>query len=141
MNLDQRPTLPATLKPGDKVFVRRTAQDMRGRSADQWYIPAEVVKAARVWITIKTTDQWLREYRMRRDKQSETSGYGASDRSFVTPEQREYDDRIAEINAVIDAAGVDVERHVHPADRKWTPSRRAALADFIISLGILDAEQ
>lgn len=122
----KRPECPA-LKAGDKVHVVRPESER--------YIPAVVVKAARIWLTIKPADQpdgW-REWRMRRDTQAEQTQYPGSQSRFVTPEQAEYDQRMRAVDAVISDANarLDYERRI------WTDARRVALADLIISLGIL----
>lgn len=137
MEINERPAL-GDIKPGDKVLIRRSHDDMRGRGDADRYIPAIVTKAARIWITIKPTadDRWV-EYRMRRDTQAEQTQYYDGRRSFVTPEQAEYDDRIRAVDAVIKDAKVELDGFYQGADRVWTPGRRAALADLIVSLGIL----
>lgn len=140
----RRPECPA-LKAGDKVLVVRSATDMRRRPESERYIPAVVVKAARIWLTIKPADQpdgW-QAWRMRRDTQAEQTDYPGSQSRLVTPEQAEYDQRMRAVDAVIRDAKVRLDDGPtwSGAERTWTDARRAALADLIISLGILTEKQ
>lgn len=135
MDINERPAL-GELKPGDMVLVRRSANDMRRRPDTDRYIKAEVVTAARIWITIRHADlRYAKEWRMRRDTQDEATQYSGSNCSFVTPAQHEYDERLRAIDTVIRDAKVRLDNGCPNKD--WTPERREALAELIISLEIL----
>ena len=117
MTATERPTL-GELKVGAEVFVRRSSNEMRGRDASERYIPAKVTKASRIWIELQEvwaeghTHEFItpRTWRMRRDKQDEGTQYPDSDASFVTPAQREYDDRASEARSYLAEHGIRVER-------------------------------
>lgn len=88
----KRPEL-GTLKAGDEVFVVRRGYEMRGREPGDRYIPATVAKVGRVWIDIEVSIE-RRTHKMRLDTQREQSNYSAGVRSFVTPEQKAWDERL-----------------------------------------------
>lgn len=81
-----RPEL-GTLTVGQQVMVRRSSNDMRHRKPEDRYIPAVVVKAARVWIELERADGLRGSWRMRRDTQDEGTQYSGSDARFLTLEQ------------------------------------------------------
>lgn len=138
MQIGERPACPV-LVVGDKVIVRRSPNDMRGRPRTDRFMAAEVVKAGRVWLTIRCTgtSSDSREWRMRRDTQDQATQYSGSNASFVTPEQHDWDERMAAVDAVIRDADVRLSDGWQRSEI-WTPDRRTALADFIVSLGVLD---
>lgn len=93
---EARPQL-GELKPGQQVMVRRSANDMRGRKAEERYIPAEVVKTARVWVDLKKSGEeaslWsIYRWRMRKDTQDEGGQFSGSNASFATMEQHAWDE-------------------------------------------------
>lgn len=108
-----RPEL-GELKPGQPVMVRRSANEMRRRPPEERYIPAQVVKASRVWIELKAAEtapdaqRWM-TWRMRRDTQNEGTQYSGSDASFATTEQHEWDQTQAWAWGVIKDNGLTVE--------------------------------
>lgn len=102
-----RPEL-GTLTPGMTVYVRRSANDMRWRPASERYIEARVVKAARVWIDLASANDTWSTWRMRRDTQDEGTGYTGSQKSFVTPEQRRWDERLRAAREVLDEQGITI---------------------------------
>lgn len=92
--MSARPPL-GELKVGQKVVVRRSLNDMRGRKAGDRYIPAVVTKAARVWVEIGKpgAPEWsVYRWRMRRDTQAEDSLFSGSNASFATLEQHAWDE-------------------------------------------------
>lgn len=95
-----RPVL-GDIKPGDLVFVRGSER----------YIPARVVKAARVWIELEATGD-TRSWRMRRDTQEQATQYSGSSASFVTAEQRAWDERLRDARKFLNSQGIRVERYV-----------------------------
>lgn len=118
-----RPPL-GDLKPGDEVFVRRSANDMQGRSNGSLYIPARVAKASRVWIEIEVEGSW-KTYRMRRDTQDEATQYSGSNSSFRTPEQKQWEVRQADGRRFLDEQGITLQMR-----SPWL-GREAELADVI----------
>lgn len=83
----KRPEL-GVLEPGQHVMVRRSPNDARGRKQEDMYIPAVVVKAARVWVDLEALEEgWPRVWRMRRDTQDEGSQYPGSVARFLTVDQ------------------------------------------------------
>lgn len=101
-----RPPL-GELKPGQKVMVRRSANDMRRRPAEDRYIPAHVVKVGRVWATIAATEKVI-EWRMRMDVQNEASPYSGSDSSFLTLEQYAWEETRTWALGVLGAMKIDI---------------------------------
>lgn len=136
----KRPECPP-LKVGDKVMVLEGTWGGPRRGA----IPAVVSGAARVWLTIEdvsATSRYPRTWRMRRDTQNEgNTTYPQGNARFVTPEQYEYDQRIAAVSLVIRDAKVRLDDGFQGPGRIWTDAARVALADLIISLGILTEKQ
>jgi hypothetical protein len=101
----KRPEL-GDLKPGDQVFIRRSSNDRRGRDRADVYYSATVEKASRVWITL-TTEAGFQGRRFRRDDQSDGSQYLGSSESFVTAEQREWDEAVREAREFLKGQGID----------------------------------
>ncbi len=134
--IGQRPESGA-LTEGDKVLVfEGTWGKQRGEA-----IPAVVEKASRIWLTLRSNrgeGRPVKQWRMRRDTQDEgDKQYQQGNGWFVTPEQHEYDERLNAVDAVIRDARVRLEDGWLGDDRTWTPERRVALADLIISLGVV----
>lgn len=118
-----RPQL-GPLKPGDPVIV--TNPD-RPRSEP---MQAHVVKAARVWIDLRETDQvgsFARTWRMRRDTQNEATGYGHGGQRFATPDQYDWDRRLADADAFLREQGIELR--IGGAWRE--PHRRLQLAELL----------
>jgi len=143
MDMNTRPPLPADLGEGSPVLLFRSSH---GRGARPEPVPATVVKAARVWLTVRddaapanAAGNSFYELRMRRDTQRTDNGTNYND-WFVTREQYEYDERMRAVDAVISDAKVALQNGYRGPGLVWTPERRIALADLIVSLGILDAE-
>ena len=110
---------------GDEIFVRPANYS---RTSVDW-VPARVVKAARVWLEISAGVN-LRTWRMRRDTQNEgrDSYYQAR---FVTPEQREAEEEIDAADAFLRSQRISLERN-----SPWfSQSRRIALATAVKILG------
>lgn len=101
--------------------------DRRGATAEGF-----VVKAARVWITVAegAPDDgrtWRTEWRMRRDTQSQSTGYGHGGRRFATAEQHEWDDRLVEARQFLFEQGVELRM-----GSEWSsPNRQVQLASLI----------
>jgi hypothetical protein len=109
-------------KEGDAVLVIPTSYGHR--QARQEPIPAMIVKAARVWLTIAVEKPYPREWRMRRETQREETGTNYSDR-FVTAEQYE-----AEQRAVRDLRFLNEQGVVIGPRSPWR-DRVSELADLI----------
>lgn len=139
-DMNTRPECPR-LKEGDEVIVYPTSHG-RGRIEP---VAAVVTDAKRVWLTLtKKADldegkRFPHDWLMRRDTQRTDTGTNYNSR-FATREQAEYDERLAAVDAVISDAKVRLEGGWIAAERIWTPERRIAPADLIVSLGILDAQ-
>jgi len=122
-----RPETPE-ISEGDLLFVRRSPNDMRGRDESERYIPARVVKAARVWIVLEATGEGAligHAWRMRRDTRDEATQYISDNASFVTPEQKAWDEAQHEAEAFLREQGISIE---------WTGpwhGREQELADLI----------
>jgi hypothetical protein len=128
-----RPEL-GDLKPGQKVMVRRSPNDMRHRPDSDWYIPAVVVKAARVWVDLSRSDLsgnqlGHRTWRMRRDTQDEATQYSGSNDSFATLDQHEWDETQHWARGVLEDNGIRID-HSSP----WR-GRQVELADLITKGG------
>jgi hypothetical protein len=95
-----RPPL-GDIKPGDPVII--TDPD-RPRSITNGH----VVKVARVWITMAsgTPENPGRSYRMKRDNQSENTGYGYGGCRFATPEQHAWDQQFSAASAFLRGHGI-----------------------------------
>jgi hypothetical protein len=121
-----RPKL-GELEPGQPVMVRRSPNDMRRRPPEERYIPARVVKAARVWIDLESTDerQFLLTWRMRRDTQDEASQYISYNASFATLDQHAWDQTREWALATLRDHGIDLLRQ-----SPWR-GREIELADLL----------
>lgn len=120
-----RPEL-GKLEPGQRVIVRRSPNDMRRRPPEDRYIPAVVVKAARVWVDLEGTEgAWKRTWRMRRDTQDEGSQYSGSNARFLTLEQHAWQETRDWALAVLQEHGIDL-RNSSP----WR-GREIELADIL----------
>ncbi len=116
-----RPPLPK-LAPGDEVIVIESPY----RSSSEHR--AKVTKVARVWIDLEEIGDrpYPRHWRMRVDTQNESTARRGGCR-FSTPEQHEWDQRLADAYKRIRAHGVVVEFH-----SPWhAPERRMLLADLL----------
>jgi hypothetical protein len=127
MTSTTRPEL-GELKPGQKVMVYRSPNDMRNRKPEEKAIPAVIVKASRVWIEIEKpgVESWsVNRWRMRRDTQDEGTQFSGSDYRFVTLEQHEWNETRTWALGVLKDHGLSVE----PRSR-WA-GREAELADIL----------
>lgn len=95
------------LTPGQKVMVRRSYNDSRNRKPEDLYIPATIVKAARVWIEIRASEG-SRTWRMRRDTQDERSQYSGNDHRFLTMEQYDWEVTRTWARGVLQEYGIDL---------------------------------
>jgi hypothetical protein len=105
----ERPAL-GTLKVGDPVLL---IEPSYRRSTDDRYIPATVVKIARVWVAIQPepNEGYARaERRMRLDTQDDGSNSNYRER-FVTPEQRAYDERMTAARQTLTNVGIRFDYH------------------------------
>lgn len=119
-----RPEL-GTLKAGDRVYIQ-PSMNSRRRAGVMEYREAEVVKVARVWVTMRSLIMgWPQEYRMRLDTQDEGTESFGSNASFVTPEQREWDEAREFGLAYLREQGISLER-----SSLWI-EREAELAEII----------
>lgn len=128
-----RPEL-GDLKPGQKVMVRRSPNDMRRRPDSDRYIPAVVVKASRVWVDLARSDLsgnqlGHRTWRMRRDTQDEGTQYSGSNDSFTTMDQHEWDETQHWARGVLRENGIDLR-----IGSPWN-GREVELADLITKGG------
>jgi hypothetical protein len=126
---DERPEL-GELTPGQKVVVYRSHNDMRGRKPEERAIPAEVVKAARVWVDIRKSgenlDEWsIYRWRMRRDTQDEATQYSGSNCRFATLDQFAWDETQRWARGYLREQGIELRR-----SGPWT-GREVELADII----------
>jgi hypothetical protein len=119
-----RPEL-GELKPGQPVMVYRSPNDMRGRDPGEHAIPAQVVKADRVWIGLATEGGVVRRWRMRRDTQNEGTQYSGSNARFVTLEQHDWEETRRWALGFLQENGVDIR-----PDSRWH-GREVELADII----------
>lgn len=124
-----RPEL-GELKPGQKVVVYRSPNDMRNQPPEERAIPAEVVKAARVWVDLKvdetaTDTARFMTWRMRRDSRDEATQYSGSNARFATLEQYEWDETRRWALGLLQENGINIER-----GGKWD-GRQVELADIL----------
>ena len=123
----QRPDL-GILNPGDPVVI--TDPDRRQNRRTEGF----VVKAARVWVTIADGipddgRAYRREWRMRRDTQTENTGFGHGGRRFATVEQDDWDQELADADRYLSEQGIALR-----GSSPWRePHRRRQLADLIRS--------
>jgi hypothetical protein len=133
-----RPEL-GKLEPGQRVIVRRSPNDMRGRPAEERYIPAVVTKVGRVWVDLEGTErrtQWsgLPTWRMRMDRQDEGTQYSGSNASFATLDQHAWDETRDWALATLRDHGIDL-RH----DSPWR-GREIELADHLSKIDPHDTD-
>lgn len=130
-----RPEL-GELTPGQPVMVRRSPNDMRGRKPEDRYIPAVVVKAARVWVDLEGTEEiWKRTWRMRRDTQDEGTQYSVSNARFLTLEQHAWQETRDWALAVLQEHGLTVE------SRSPWRGREIELADLLAKVDPYDTKE
>lgn len=84
----ERPTL-GTLRAGDPVFIRVPGRYIND---DARFREATIINVKRVWITVRDGGP---DRRFRLDTQDDGESRHGNGYSFVTPEQREYDERMA----------------------------------------------
>lgn len=107
------------IQPGDPVII--TDPNRKGVRID-----GRVLKVARVWITLQAAG-YGRTWRMRRDTQSESTGYGWGGLRFVTAEQDAWNQRYEEADAYLAELGIEFR-----SGRLWSaPEKRIQLADMI----------
>lgn len=111
---------------GQWVMVRCSANDMRWRKPEDYYIPAEVVKVARVWVDLKAVDN-TRTWHMRKDTQSEATQYSGSNDRFLTLDQHAWEVRRKWALGVLADHGIQLD---HRGSR-WA-GREAELAELLI---------
>lgn len=105
-----RPEL-GKLTKGQRVMVRRSSNETRRVAAlEQYWIPAVVVKAGRVWVDLETAEghRPRRTWRMRKDRQDEGTQYSGSNASFATLEQHEWDETNSWALAALQSHGIDL---------------------------------
>lgn len=111
MTTSKRPEL-GELTVGQPVMVRRSPNDMRGRKAEDRYIPATVVKVARVWVTLEGQEPgWRtpRQWRMRLDTQDEGTQYSGMNASFLTMDQHAWTETRDWARAVLKDHGITLD--------------------------------
>lgn len=123
-NPTKRPKL-GELEPGQRVMVRRSYNDMRSRPPEERYIPAVVVKAARVWIELERADGLRGSWRMRRDTQDEGTQYSGSNARFLTVEQHAWEETRDWADSVLRDNGITLD-----ARSPWR-GREIQLADLL----------
>jgi hypothetical protein len=136
MTTSTRPEL-GELTVGQPVMVRRSPNDMRGRPAEQRYIPAKVVKVARVWVTLEGQEPgWRapRQWRMRLDRQDEGTQYSGSNASFLTMDQHAWDETAAWALATLQDHGIDLR-----SNSPWR-GREIELADHLAKIDPHDTD-
>jgi hypothetical protein len=118
-----RPEL-GELTSGQKVIVYRSSNDRRRREPDDHTIPAVVVKAARVWVELASTENRL-TWRMRRDTQNEDTPYSGNNARFVTPEQHDWEETRRWALGYLQENGIDIR-----PGSPWR-GREVQLADIV----------
>jgi len=124
-----RPEL-GELTTGQRVMVRRSSNDSRGREPEGLWIPAVVTKVNRVWIDLETADFepkqiGHRAWRMRRDTQDEGTEYSGNNASFFTLDQYAWDQDKAWAISVLGENGIRLD-----SSSPWR-ERIVELADLI----------
>lgn len=128
-----RPPL-GDLVAGQPVIVRRSSNDMRGRKAEDRYISARVVKAARVWVelaSVSTRTSWdnivvpERTWRMRMDTQNEATEFSGSNDQFLTLPQYQWQIARDWARSVLTEQGIRLD-----TDSPWR-KRIVELADLL----------
>ncbi len=87
---------------------------------------AQVVKVARVWITLEAIDEPNRTWMLRRDTQDDGTGFNHRVK-FATPEQHEWDTTLAAADARLRAHDVSTGY----SGRWSSPQQRMLLADLL----------
>jgi hypothetical protein len=124
-----RPEL-GKLEAGQKVMVRRSSNDMRGRDPEARYIPAVVTKVGRVWVDLSRSDLagsaiGHRTWRMRMDRQDEATQYSGSNDSFATLDQHAWDEAQRWAHGVLEEHGIRLE-----SSSRWR-GQETVLADLL----------
>jgi hypothetical protein len=132
MTTSKRPEL-GELTVGQPVMVRRSPNDMRRRPPEERYIPAKVVKVARVWVELGRADDMpmLMTWRMRLDTQDEGTRYSGMNASFLTMDQHAWTETRDWARAVLRDHGIRLDQ-----GSPWS-GREAELADLLSSDGCL----
>jgi hypothetical protein len=127
--MSARPEL-GDLTVGQDVVVVRSPNDSRRRKPEENFIPARVVKVARVWIEIQRADgaTWP-IWRMRRDTQDEGSDFSGNNAQFVTLEQHAWEEARRWGQGVLQENGITIG-----LTSPWR-GREAELADLIVKGG------
>lgn len=108
MTATTRPEL-GHIAEGDTVYVIRPSYRYARRNDRPAPTRAVVVKAARVWLTIRSDDKWATEWRMRRDTQDENDrDYPQRNARFVTAAQLAYEQTAREAVDLIHEQGIDI---------------------------------
>lgn len=114
---------------GQRVMVRRSYNDARGRKPEDMYIPAVVVKVGRAWVEL---EGWARSdtsplcWRMRLDTQDEGNRqYPQGSASFATLEQHEWDTAEREAFQSLRNYGIELNA------TSWWRGREIELAEII----------
>lgn len=115
---------------GQRVMVRRSSNDSRGRKPEDTYIPAVVVKVGRVWVALESErfGQSPRPcvWRMRMDTQDEGNRqYPQGNASFATFEQHEWDMAKREAFQSLRNYGIELNA------TSWWRGREIELAEII----------
>lgn len=128
MTASKKPEL-GELTVGQSVMVRRSPNDMHRRKGEDRYIPATVVKTARVWVDLEGMEEtWKRTWRMRRDTQDEGTQYSGSNASFLTMDQHAWEETRSWALATLKDHGLTVE-----SCSPWR-GREIELADHLAKL-------
>jgi hypothetical protein len=122
-------------------MVVRSPNDQLRRKPEDWYIPAVVVKAARVWVEIaqagkEDLPKWvIYRWRMRRDTQDEGTQYSGSDARFLTMEQYAWEETRRWALGVLTENGIDLQH-----GSVWV-GREAELADLLVTRAAKEGEE
>lgn len=120
------------LEVGQKVMVRRSPNDSRGRAPEDQYVPAVVTKVGRVWVDLRRSDLpenalGFGTWRMRIDTQNQASKYSGSNASFATLDQHAWDQTRAWAFGVLKEHGLRVDHGT-----KWY-GREIELAETLVA--------
>lgn len=118
-----------TLSIGQRVMIRRSYNDARGRKPEDMYIPAVVAKVGRRYVELEGSrpnphSNPLR-WRMLMSAQRQVSDYSGSNASFATLEQHEWD--MAEREAFQSLRNHGIELNA----TSWWRGREIELAEII----------
>ncbi len=120
------------LEPGQPVMLVRSSNDMRYRKPEEKYVPAYVIKVARVWVTVdmdpESTGTGWNSHRMRMDDQTEGTQYSGSEWRFVTLPQYEWEKTQTWARGVLAEHGVRLD-----SDSRWR-GRETELAQILVEL-------